>query len=144
MEGLILSAFLYKAGMETFDVIVLGAGLNGLAVALALGGRKCRTPLQVAVVDRGDPILLASASSASRASALTHATQEMIRGLGVWEGISSHLQPMQSIVVSDSKEGAERDSLLSFLFPISFPSFFIHFHTISTVISNRRTGTDEK
>ena len=114
--------FMYNAGMEPFDVIVLGAGLNGLAVALALGGRKCRTPLKVAVVDRGDPVLPASASNDSRASALTHATQEMMRGLGVWEGISSHLQPMQSIVVSDAKEGAQRDTLLSFLFAQGAPT----------------------
>ena len=108
--------------METFDVIVLGAGLNGLAIALALGGRKCRTTLNVAVVDRGDPVLMASNHNDSRASALTHATQEMMRGLGVWNGISPHLQPMQSIVVSDAKQGAPRDTLLSFLFAKGEPT----------------------
>ena len=103
-------------------MIVLGAGLNGLAIALALGGRRCRTPVNVAVVDRGDPVLLAANHNDSRASALTHATQEMMRGLGVWDGISSHLQPMQSIVVSDAKEGASRDTLLSFLFAKGEPT----------------------
>ncbi len=110
--------------MERFDVIVLGAGLNGLATALALGGRKCRVPLKVVMVDRGDPALSASKhiDIDSRASALTHATQEMMRGLGVWDGISSHLQPMHGIVVSDAKDGTPRDTLLSFLFAKGEPT----------------------
>ncbi len=102
--------------MEKFDAIVLGGGLNGLATALALGGRKCRTPLNVAVVDRGDPVQLVRSQDDTRASALTYATQEMMGGLGTRDGIAPHLQPMQSIVVSDAKAGAARDTLLSFLF----------------------------
>ena len=108
--------------MEQFDVIVLGAGLNGLVTALALGGRQCRRPLKVVVVDRGDPVVLASNPNDSRASALTHATQDMMRGLGVWDDISADLQPMLSIVVSDAKTGASRDTLLSFLFAAGEPT----------------------
>lgn len=113
---------MYKARMDQFDVIVLGAGLNGLACALALGGRKCRTPLNVAVLDRGDPVGIAASFNDSRASAVTHTTQEMLRGIGVWECVSSYVQPMQSIIVTDAQNGAPRDTLLSFLFANGTPT----------------------
>ena len=40
---------------KTFDVIVVGAALNGLTAGLALGGHRARRPLSVAIIDRKDP-----------------------------------------------------------------------------------------
>ena len=55
------------------DIIVIGAALNGLAAALALGGRNVKRPLDVVVVDRKDPASFASNSFDGRASAITAA-----------------------------------------------------------------------
>ena len=39
---------------KTFDVIVVGAALNGLTAGLALGGHRARRPLSVAIIDHPD------------------------------------------------------------------------------------------
>jgi 2-octaprenyl-6-methoxyphenol hydroxylase len=101
-----------------FDVLVIGAGLNGLATALALGGRACRGPLRVALIDRADPHAFAITAHDSRCSALTLATQRMLKALGAWNDMAPQAQDMRSVVVTDTSSNAEPDarkSLLSFL-----------------------------
>jgi 2-octaprenyl-6-methoxyphenol hydroxylase len=100
--------------MKKFDVVVVGAGLNGLVAALALGGRQARRALSVAVIDRADPQRFVTASHDSRASALTAATQTMFAALGLWESVNTHAQDMTHIVVTDGADVADRPSLLSF------------------------------
>ncbi len=84
-----------------YDVIVIGAGLNGLVTALALGGSYLRDPLRIAVVDQRDPRAFASQSHDSRGTALTPATQTMLRNLGLWPALESHCQAMSRISVTD-------------------------------------------
>jgi 2-octaprenyl-6-methoxyphenol hydroxylase len=100
--------------MKKFDVLVVGAGLNGLVAALALGGKQARRSLSVAVVDRADPQRFVTMLHDSRASALTAATQTMFAALGLWERVSAHAQDMTQIVVTDGKDASDRPSLLSF------------------------------
>jgi 2-octaprenyl-6-methoxyphenol hydroxylase len=105
-------------GVSQFDVIVIGAGLNGLATALALGGRASRSPLRVALVDRADPHDFAVTAHDSRCSALTLATQRMLQALGAWEAMAPLAQEMRSVIVTDTKTNLvsdDRKSLLSFL-----------------------------
>lgn len=97
------------------DVAVIGAGLNGLVAALALGGRSASRPLSVVVIDRADPQRFAASSHDSRASALTSATQMMFAALGIWNNVKAQAQDMLKIVVSDADHAAlDRPSLLSF------------------------------
>ena len=108
----------YCKFMSQFDVIIIGAGLNGLATALAVGGRTCRMPLRVALVDRADPHGFAVTAHDSRCSALTLATQRMLRALGAWGAMAPRAQEMRSVIVSDSNTNAfaeTRKPLLSFL-----------------------------
>jgi 2-octaprenyl-6-methoxyphenol hydroxylase len=101
--------------MLKVDVAIVGAGLNGLVAALALGGRAARRPLSVVVIDKFDPTRFATASHDSRASALTQATQTMFGTLGLWEAVKPHAQDMTRIIVTDGKQAAsKRPSLLSF------------------------------
>lgn len=99
---------------QTPDVIIVGAALNGLAAALALGGRKVRRPLDVRVVDARDPRDFASTAFDGRASAITAAARRMFETLGVWERVAAEAQPMREIVVTDSPDPARRPVLLSF------------------------------
>ena len=100
--------------MTKVDVAVVGAGLNGLVAALALGGPQAQRPVSVAVIDRYDPARFASASYDSRASALTLATQRMFGVLGLWDEVKTHAQNMERIVVTDGQSSDDRPTLLSF------------------------------
>ena len=98
-----------------FDVVVVGAALNGLAVALALAGPKARRALSVAVVDIIDPWARVAQTGDARASALTSSTQSMFAAMGVWDHIALQTQVMQDIIVTDSNgHPGERPVLLQF------------------------------
>ena len=97
------------------DIVVIGAALNGLAAALALGGRHVRRPLDVVVVDAKDPRGFASASFDGRASAITASARRMFEALGVWQGVAREAEAMAAIIVTDSaRPGDPRPVLLQF------------------------------
>ena len=57
---------------KTFDVIVVGAALNGLAAGLALGGHRARRPLSVAIIDLYFPMLHLPTRSTPYATLFTY------------------------------------------------------------------------
>ncbi len=85
----------------THDVIILGGGPNGLATALALGGRVLPRCLRVLLLDQKHP---SAPSQDSRGTALTLATQAMLRVLGVWNDLSPLACEMRDVVVTDGDE----------------------------------------
>lgn len=98
-----------------FDALIIGAGPNGLAMALALGGSQARPPSRVLVVDARDPRAYAASGGDTRGSALTRATQNVFRGIGAWDGLKDHCAEMRDIIVTDGKGTLEtRPALLSF------------------------------
>lgn len=100
---------------QRFDVIVVGAALNGLAAALSLGGKLVRRPLRVALTDAKDPRQFAAAAFDGRASAISQSAKRMFEALGAWEAIAPHAQAMNKIVVTDSAKGStSRPTLLTF------------------------------
>ena len=97
------------------DIIVIGAALNGLAVALALGGRRVKRPLDIMLVDAKDPRGFASSSFDGRASAITTSARRMFEALGIWEKVVHEAQAMDEIIVTDSANpGDQRPVLLHF------------------------------
>jgi 2-octaprenyl-6-methoxyphenol hydroxylase len=101
--------------IQRFDVIVVGAALNGLAAALALGGHAVRRPLRVALIDARDPRQFADTAFDGRATALSQSARRMFEALGVWETLAPHAQAMNRIIVTDSAKGpANRPVLLQF------------------------------
>jgi 2-octaprenyl-6-methoxyphenol hydroxylase len=99
---------------KSFDVIVVGGALNGLAAGLALGGHRARRPLSVAIVDRKDPRQNFSSDGDARASAITASSKRMFEALGVWEHIAQHMQEMAEIIVTDGRGPEARPVLLQF------------------------------
>lgn len=84
------------------DIIVIGAALNGLAAALALGGNRVKRPMDVVVVDAKDPRGFATNRFDGRASAISASARRMFEALGIWQQVAGEAQPMQSIIVTDS------------------------------------------
>ena len=83
------------------DVIIVGGGLNGpaLALALAQGG------LRVTVVDARPADLRAEVGFDGRAYALAIASRRLLEVIGVWALVGAKAQPMVRIVASDGHAG---------------------------------------
>ena len=99
---------------QVFDIAVCGAGLNGLAAALALGGKGNRTPLKVALVDARNPAPASPSGFDGRASAITEAARRMFEAMDIWQAIAPHAEPMREIIVTDGKTDGPRPALLNF------------------------------
>jgi 2-octaprenylphenol hydroxylase len=68
--------------MSSYDVIIVGGGMVGAALACALGDLGFR----VAVVEAREPLAEWSADAVdARTSALTRASENILRNLGVWD-----------------------------------------------------------
>ncbi|PVA09938.1 2-octaprenyl-6-methoxyphenyl hydroxylase [Pelagivirga sediminicola] len=94
------------------DIVIVGGGLNGPALALALA----QTGLSVTVVDALPAKIRKNAAFDGRAYALALASVRLLRAIGIWKGIADRTQPMLEIKVSDGRAGAG---------PLS--PFFLHF-----------------
>ncbi len=84
------------------DVLIVGGGLVGLTLGLALGGAG----LSVAIVDRERPDAAAADAFDGRASALAWGSVRALMGIGLWDRLAPHAQPINDIRVTDG------DSLL--------------------------------
>jgi 2-octaprenyl-6-methoxyphenol hydroxylase len=95
--------------MGDCDVIIVGGGLNGpaLALALASGG------ITSIVLDAAPRAARAAAGFDGRAYALALASRRMLAALGLWAGLEGRAQAIREIKVSDGRagEGAARHFL---------------------------------
>jgi 2-octaprenyl-6-methoxyphenol hydroxylase len=83
------------------DVIIVGGGLNGpaLALALAQGG------MRVTVVDARPAVVRAEVGFDGRAYALAIASRRLLQVIGVWQRVGGLAQPIVKIVASDGHAG---------------------------------------
>lgn len=83
------------------DVLIVGGGLNGpaLALALAQGG------LSVTVVDARPAPARTEAGFDGRAYALAIASQRLLAAVGVWRRMADKAQPILKVVASDGRAG---------------------------------------
>ena len=94
------------------DIVIVGGGLNGPALALALA----QSGLSVTVVDALPEAVRKNAAFDGRSYALALASVRLLRAIGIWDSIAERTQPMLEIKVSDGRAGAG---------PLS--PFFLHF-----------------
>jgi 2-octaprenyl-6-methoxyphenol hydroxylase len=90
--------------MDSYDVIILGGGLVGQTLALALDAHG----LSSAVVDPADPEKTLAAAFDGRASAIASASWRMLDAIGLAEALRPHGCPIRRIEVRD---GLQRDAL---------------------------------
>ncbi|MBZ9937961.1 ubiquinone biosynthesis hydroxylase [Mesorhizobium sp. BR1-1-16] len=86
------------AAAPPLDVLVAGGGYVGLALALAL--KRGAPSLDIAVVD---PAPQGAAARDGRASAIASAAREMLAALGVWQVLEPIAQPVEDMIVTDSR-----------------------------------------
>ena len=83
------------------DVLIVGGGLNGpaLALALAQGGLRAAVVDALPLPDRRDP------GFDGRSYALALASQRLLSALGVWGAVKAHAQPILKVVATDGRAG---------------------------------------
>lgn len=85
------------AWTERHDLIVLGGGLTGLALAVAVGGAGYR----VLVVERAPVAELVSAPYDGRVTAVALGSQRFLASVGVWADLAADACPIRDIVVRE-------------------------------------------
>jgi 2-octaprenyl-6-methoxyphenol hydroxylase len=79
------------------DVAIVGGGLVGLSLALALA----RAGLGAVVVDSDDPSTKTVDAFDGRASAIALGSARVLQGIGLWPYLAPHAEPILDIRVSD-------------------------------------------
>ncbi len=87
---------------HTSDILIVGGGLNGPALALALA----QTGHTVTIIDALAQKVRKNAAFDGRAYALALASQRLLQTIGVWDRVAEHAQPMLEIKVTDGHAGA--------------------------------------
>ncbi len=83
------------------DIIIVGGGLNGPALALALA----HTGHSVTIIDALPFEQRQDAGFDGRGYALALASQKLLTQIGIWSEVAAHSQPMNEIKVSDGAPG---------------------------------------
>jgi 2-octaprenyl-6-methoxyphenol hydroxylase len=106
------------------DVMIAGAGLAGLALAIALR-QGLGESFSVAVAD---PALgWAAKADDLRASAIATAARRLFETIGVWGSVADEAQPILDMVVTDSRlSDAMRPTFLSFAGEVEPSEPFAH------------------
>ena len=85
----------------TADIVIVGGGLNGPALALALA----QVGHSVTVVDARPVTSRAEVGFDGRAYALAIASKRLLTGIGVWPRLAENVQPILKIKASDGAAG---------------------------------------
>jgi len=89
-------------GMERdCDILIVGGGLNGPALALALA----QAGFGVMVVDARPAPARGEAGFDGRAYALAQASKRLLSAIGIWPGLAPLAQPILQIKASDGRAG---------------------------------------
>ncbi|MBU0643314.1 MAG: FAD-dependent monooxygenase [Alphaproteobacteria bacterium] len=83
------------------DVIIVGGGLNGPALALACANAG----LRVSLIDSLPQAARASDAFDGRGYALSLSSQRLLKAIGIWPKVAAHAQEILDVKVTDGKPG---------------------------------------
>ncbi|ART99517.1 UbiH/UbiF/VisC/COQ6 family ubiquinone biosynthesis hydroxylase [Yoonia vestfoldensis] len=83
------------------DILIVGGGLNGPALALA----AAQAGFTVTVIDSQPLPIHKDPGFDGRSYALALTSMRLLRGIGIWPEIAAHAQPMLEIKVTDGRAG---------------------------------------
>ena len=86
---------------EKSDIVIAGGGLNGMALAVALG----RAAFSVTLIDPLSVETRADPAFDGRGYALSLSSQRALKAIGVWPTVADKSQPILHITVSDGRAG---------------------------------------
>lgn len=110
--------------MQSFDIIIVGAGIVGLVQALSLKS----SGLRVAVIDSQSAPEMPSGEAQLRVSALTLATQTVLQNLGAWDNINAErISSYKDMLVWDKDSFAK----------ISFSSRDVNCQQLGFIVENQ-------
>jgi 2-octaprenyl-6-methoxyphenol hydroxylase len=87
-----------NATAQHFDIAIVGGGLVGASLAVALRG----LPLRIALIEAHAPDSSAQPSFDDRTTALGNASRRVFDALGVWQALAPEAAPITAIHVSDA------------------------------------------
>ena len=86
-----------KNNETVFDVAIVGSGMVGSSLALALS----KLPLKVALIDSYPQNSRSAPAFDARAIALSWGSTRIFKGLGLWSELQSIATPIHNIHISD-------------------------------------------
>ena len=91
--------------METFDVVISGGGIAGMAAAVGFGSAG----FSVACIDPEPPITDEAATGADlRTTALMRPSVELLSTIGLWPRLAQHAAPLQVMRIIEADQGQVR------------------------------------
>jgi 2-octaprenyl-6-methoxyphenol hydroxylase len=79
------------------ELAIVGGNLSGLSLGIACAAAG----IEVAVIDREDPARFRDAAFDGRTTAIAYGSQQVLQGIGVWDKLAPHAQPIREIRVAD-------------------------------------------
>ena len=97
---------------QNYDIVIVGSGLVGASLCLALSGIAKSYGLSIALLDAA-PIAATTPTSAGsldgRATALALGSRNLLQSIELWQHLSSHAQAISAIQVSDQGQPLKSD-----------------------------------
>jgi 2-octaprenyl-6-methoxyphenol hydroxylase len=86
---------------ERVEILVVGGGMAGMTMGCALAG----TGIDVAVVDRVDPMKMTDAGFDGRTTSIAHSSAKVFEGIGLWPYLEGDAEAILDIRVADGHPG---------------------------------------
>src|SRR5882672_3728077 len=105
-----------------FDVVIVGAGLVGLALARALAG----SGLKLALVERNRSSNVDRGDWDVRVYAISPASEALLRDLGAWPTAVGRMEPVTRMRIFGDRMGSE----------LGFSAYEAHVSRLATIVEN--------